>query len=534
MDTAIQLNERGNSKSTLMFIYAIGLGMIFDLLFYENNIGLNYPLYALFFLGGIYMIMKDDESFSFIRFMVFSAVIMYTSSSYARFSFSSVVTILDFFAVPVMFAVLPALSRKDFKEEKRLPLIAVDRFVRSLGGFFFLVEKTFNLSSSAVGTRDRSRTYGIIAGLVLSLLAMVVIIPLMASADMVFNEIMLKITRNMTSGIELERFISHILIIFLVSGYMFGFLGTILNKTEKKSSLDYNPADEAPNMEDTLPYGPVSIGRLSADETAEKLLERKSSKERTDFDSTIPLTVFLCVMNLVFLLFSYIQVKYIILGGTDFLPENITYAEYARSGFFQMMILSVINFSITIFLSSHISRLENTKKLKILLTTLSIFTLIVVFSSYSRMNLYENTYGYTRLRFLVYIILFTEAGLNLMLMYGIWNKSFEFLRYGLLSVLLVFLMLNTVNIDGYIASRNIDRYVETNDIDMDYLLYNLSSDASAEVLRLKDMEIGGQKYYVDKYFENLKDYGTRNLSLFEFNLSDRSAYKNAEEYFETR
>jgi hypothetical protein len=508
MDTAIQINERENSKSNLMLIYSIGLGIIFDILFYDNNIGLNYPLYALFFLGGIYLFIRNDESFSLMRFMVFSIVIIYIASSFVRFSFSSVINLLNFLAIPVLFAVLPALSTKDFNTDKKLPLIALERFLMSLGGFIFIVEKTFKITATTIKAKNKSKTYGILAGLFLSLLAMAIIIPLMASADMVFNEIMIKITRNMTSGIEFERLISHLFIIFLVSGYMYGFLKTVLRKPSTPSFNVFN-----------------------SNETDMKSTEEIIADPKAAFDSTIPLTIFLIVINLLFLLFSYIQVKYIILGGTDFLPENISYAEYARSGFFQMMVLSVINFSITILLSSHISKLNNTKKLQILLTTLSIFTIIVICSSYSRMNLYENTYGYTRLRFLVYIILFTEAGLNLMLMYGIWNKGFEFVRYGLLSVLLVFLMLNTVNIDGYIASRNIDRYVERDDIDMSYLLYRLSSDASSEILRLKDMDLGKWRDDMDEYYIGCLGYASRDLSFLEFNLSDKKAYENALEYF---
>ena len=506
MDTAIQLNNRENSKSTLMFIYAIGLGFIFDLLFYDKYIGLNYPLYALFFLGGIYLFTKEDESFSLARYMIFSAIIMYTALSFVRFSFSSLINILNFFVIPVMFALLPAIIKKDFQEEKNLPLIAIDRFIRSLGGFLFLVEKTFRLSSSAVGTRDKSKTYSVIAGIFLSLLAMAVIIPLMASADMIFNEIMLKITRNMTRDLEFDRIISHIFIIFLVSGYTYGFLGTVMKKQSSAFKKDFNSI----------------VSDLESKEGT--IVESKST-----FDSTIPITIFLCAMNLIFLLFSYIQVKYIIFGGTDFLPENISYAEYARSGFFQMMVLSIMNFSITIFINGHILKMENTNKLKVLLTTLSIFTIIVVFSSYSRMNLYENTFGYTRLRFLVYIILFTEAGLNLMLMYSIWNKGFEFIRYGLLSVLLVFLMLNTVNIDGYIASRNIDRYFQTGQIDLSYLRYSLSNDASSELLRLKGIPEFEDK--LDTYFKGKMTIKNQNSSIIEFNLSDRKAYEKAIKYF---
>lgn len=121
MDTAIQLNEKENSKSNLMFIYALGLGMFFDLLFYDNHIGLNYPLYALFFLYGIYLIMRNHESFSLNRFIVFSVIITYIASSFVKFSFTSVINILNFFAIPVLFAILPALSTKNFQGEKGFP-----------------------------------------------------------------------------------------------------------------------------------------------------------------------------------------------------------------------------------------------------------------------------------------------------------------------------------------------------------------------------------------------------------------------------
>lgn len=58
------------------------------------------------------------------------------------------------------------------------------------------------------------------------------------------------------------------------------------------------------------------------------------------------------VLNIIYAIFCFIQISYLFTKMT--LPEGFTYAEYARQGFFELMIVTFINFAIIL-----ISNLNN-------------------------------------------------------------------------------------------------------------------------------------------------------------------------------
>jgi len=86
------------------------------------------------------------------------------------------------------------------------------------------------------------------------------------------------------------------------------------------------------------------------------------------------------------------------------LPSDFTYAEYARRGFFELIAVTLINFSI---LLSCIGFARKGSKLidravRILYSLLVACTLVMLFSAHFRMSLYEEAYGYTYLRMLTH------------------------------------------------------------------------------------------------------------------------------------
>lgn len=109
----------------------------------------------------------------------------------------------------------------------------------------------------------------------------------------------------------------------------------------------------------------------------------------------ITVNTVLTVLNIVYLLFSIIQFTYLFMQiGAK---ENLDYAIYARRGFFQLMIVTIINF--VIILLTNANKRETTKFVsiytKIMNLFLIIFTGIMICSSFLRMYLYEQEYGYT-------------------------------------------------------------------------------------------------------------------------------------------
>ena len=102
---------------------------------------------------------------------------------------------------------------------------------------------------------------------------------------------------------------------------------------------------------------------------------------------------------------------------------------------------------------------------------------MVVGSALYRMHLYQEAYGFTRLRLLVDVF---EGWLGLVVVavavaglvrWGVWLP-----RFALVTGVAALLGLAALNPDAWIAEHNLDRYADTGKVDW-YYLRNLSADA---------------------------------------------------------
>jgi hypothetical protein len=109
---------------------------------------------------------------------------------------------------------------------------------------------------------------------------------------------------------------------------------------------------------------------------------------------------------LVLLFGAFVAVQATVLfGGREHVlrTAGLTYAEYARQGFWQLLAVTVL----TLFLIAAAVGLAGRKTvedriwLRTLLGLLAVLTLVIVASALSRMFAYEQAYGYSRLRLLV-------------------------------------------------------------------------------------------------------------------------------------
>ena len=198
---------------------------------------------------------------------------------------------------------------------------------------------------------------------------------------------------------------------------------------------------------------------------------RENAKEKTLFDPIIAIII-TGLLSIPYLLFSVIQILYLFLGSMT-LPAGYTYAQYAREGFFQLLAVCVINLGI-VLIGIHLFR-EN-RVLKAILLILSGCTFIMIFSSALRMILYIDTYALTFLRFFVLwslaVIFLLMAGVTAFIFY----KRFPLFRYGITVVTVFYLALSFSHPDYFIA-----RYNLANGADYDYLS-RLSADAAPVIL----------------------------------------------------
>lgn len=126
-------------------------------------------------------------------------------------------------------------------------------------------------------------------------------------------------------------------------------------------------------------------------------------------ESTMIITI-LSIINLVFVLFLVSELSRL---TNNFLqiPMEYTYSSYAREGFFQLLFITVINFSVITYLLYKTECVKQSKVVKSLIYLLIGFSIILIMNSYYRMFLYIGHYGFTILRLQVILFLAMELSI---------------------------------------------------------------------------------------------------------------------------
>ncbi len=199
--------------------------------------------------------------------------------------------------------------------------------------------------------------------------------------------------------------------------------------------------------------------------------------------------VVLGLVNALFGLFVYIQIRYLFGGATFVLGNNITIAEYARSGFFELV--RVLMLAAVLIISTHRSFAHHGSHWVInSLQALFIAQIgVVAASALYRMGIYQDTYGFTSLR--LYVQWFIYAVMGALVFSGvalIAKMQFRrFFQIMLSAVLVVASVVSLINVDAVIAKENISRFKAEKGLDMNYLSL-LSRDAGPAITELFPQE----------------------------------------------
>ncbi|MFN3003693.1 DUF4153 domain-containing protein [Mycolicibacterium wolinskyi] len=193
------------------------------------------------------------------------------------------------------------------------------------------------------------------------------------------------------------------------------------------------------------------------------------------------------VLDALFIAFVAVQATVLFGGHTHVLEtEGLTYAEYARQGFWQLLWVSAL----TLLVLSGVIRVaarvtaSDRRLLRILVGTLCATSVVVVISAIHRMWLYQQAYGFSTERLMV---ITTEVWLGavfvLVAVAGIRMSGRWLPRAVLVAGVLALLGLAALNPERLIADRNIDRFEQTGHLDAEYLS-GLSSDIDPALHRL--------------------------------------------------
>lgn len=209
----------------------------------------------------------------------------------------------------------------------------------------------------------------------------------------------------------------------------------------------------------------------------------------------------LLLLNGLYLIFAYIQIRFLFLGGHANIEGGYHYAEYARSGFFELVTLSILN-TIGILVIKRFTKVHLVNNISLTVTALCTFVMMA--SSTYKMRLYEQAYGYTQLRLYVYFILAFMVVFIALIALGIWRRSYRVVEWSIVIGLCYFLVLAYVNVDEIIVNNNVARYEKTGDIDLNHLLWEVSEDGTPSVMEF--LKANPSLIYDMTYYENVEDY----------------------------
>lgn len=357
--------------------------------------------------------------------------------------------------------------------------------------------------SHADNSKEKNKTgFNIFLGICIALLLLVIILPLLGSADKYFGEALMKIYDSIFSdslfeliGKMIGRTINCIFILLVVYG--------LIRKVCKH------------DIEIAMPN------------------KQKSA-------ASIAVTVN-SILGFVYVIFSGFQIFYLFLGKMT-VPESATYAEYAREGFFQLVFVCLINMLLVLIF---LVIFENTMALKISLTVLSVCTYIMMASSTIRMIMYVQAYDMSYLRFFVFWALIVIFMIMNGIMVYTYRSNFPMINYAIITLCVLYIIFAYSNPTTIIAKYNLEKgyasisagqAIDESDVDLEYL-HNIYNAGSAKIMLDLAIEHDDEVLYdhVKKlhnrysYYDDEYDYNFLHFNTAKY--SEEKAFERSAEHF---
>ena len=205
--------------------------------------------------------------------------------------------------------------------------------------------------------------------------------------------------------------------------------------------------------------------------------------------------IVLGALDVLYLLFLAVQSAGLF-GGPEYLAQRgVSYAEWARSGFFQMTGVTIVNL-LALLASLTLAQREGKawRTVRVLAGALTAESLVLLASAAWRMTLYVSAYGLSFKRCMTYWGMVMMALFLLLALGKVLKPERSFCRRAIPLALAGWLVINCVPLDYLVARDQVDRCLagQLETVDAEYLLYGLSYDTLSQLERLD----GDQVYTV--------------------------------------
>lgn len=415
----------------MFFLVCLALGILAERSFLNGKIGLSYPVFITVFYGVFFW---RYRSYSFTNKklgLLMVASIWLLSASFFLHS-NMILYVMNILVIPVMVLIQLVLVTYPLANQwHRWPF--VQKLILTVGAaiayvYRFLINAV-KLAARGLEESKSATIRKVLIGVAISFPLLFVIVNLLVSADQQFGNLIGTFPRWLL-GLKIEEEVLRTIAITIYTLAIFGLFQVLKTKQQ-------------------LPA------------------ETPKQKEKMAWDSVISLTV-LTLLNIVYLLFVFVQFQYFF---SETLKEGYTYAEFARRGFFELLFVTMLNLLIISTIVSFVDKASKftTLAIRALLSLLVIFSGVMLYSAFIRLFMYEEAYGFTFARVLAHSFM---VFLLVILCYSfmrIWMERLSLVRFYIISAIIFYTLVNTVQLDTFVVERNIERYSETGKIDIYYL-----------------------------------------------------------------
>lgn len=388
------------------------------------------------------------------EYIALSVITLLVSVSFSLYPASVVVVLGAFFTLALYLYSLSALFASGKALSERTVFYAFMRdFVSVPFSMFGSIFASIFQKRKNSEKKRRIIVY-ILAGLLIAAIPTAIAVTLLRDADAAFDALL----GNLFAGID-ESFFVEILYFFLSLPFSMYFFGAL-------SGNAYGVRDK------------VSATQKQAE-----------SAEKTRFLPSA-VTVFAIIpLIAVYLLFFFSQLSYFISGFLGVLPGDYSYAEYARSGFFELCRVAFLNLACVAAAEIFTKRNGGKRSVacRILVCAVSVLSLGFIAIGLSKMLMYISNYGLTHKRVLTsWFMLLLAAVFFIIILYEILPR----VRVALSVVLcasVLFVPLLFCNMDARIAQYNVEKYMsgELESVDV-HQLYELGDSAVEYMIPLID------------------------------------------------
>lgn len=488
-----------------LLITGILVGIIGNIFFYEQALGLSVLIFALIVLILTVIWSSADNGLPSLRKIWIVIPILFFASMFV-FRANGILLTFNGLAILALMALwLHYLNHEidvDTASTQDHAQALIETTGHSLSGAGAEIEESYKWLKNQEW-KNLSPLVAVGRGLLITIPVIIVFIVLFSSADAVFSE---RVTDffGIFAFDNLEILATRFFLIIGIAWLVTGIFHSGMKSRSIKQDEQAFEADDMPEILTKSTPHPLRLGMTEA-------------------------TILLVSIVLLFGFFVFIQLTYFFAGEAA-ISEGLTYSAYARRGFFELLAVSVIVLGLMLILDNLTIR-KNIRQQSIFLT-LSVLmvglTLVIMVSAWQRMVLYEQAYGFTHLRVYSHVFI---VWLGILLAIGVlhlFRVRANIFAFGAILVAICYVgTLNLMNIDYYIAQQNIIRYENGEDLDVCYLR-DLSVDALPPILELynntddETVRDDLASWFLDKRRNETNRY--HEASIFEYNTAHQSAY----------